>query len=186
MATLAFAGAFRIHEILSKAESTFDPNFTLLGEDLTVSSKNRQETLHVRLKCPKESRSAAATVVDVFENKSELCPVRAFRKWFSCKYREPQLPLFRFHNGTPLTGAKLNRIMKTFLDPYTDSSVGFFATHSFRIGIASMLGQLGFEDQDIMATGRWSSRVFERYMKLTRTKRNIAQDKILSRRPHRT
>ncbi len=80
VATLAFAGAFRIHEILSKAESTFDPNFTLLGEDLTVSSKNRQETLHVRLKCPKESRSAAATVVDVFENKSELCPVRAFRK----------------------------------------------------------------------------------------------------------
>ena len=185
VATLAFAGAFRIHEILSKAESTFDPNFTLLGEDLTVSSKNRQETLHVRLKCPKESRSAAATVVDVFENKSELCPVRAFRKWFSCKFREPHLPLFRFHNGTPLTGAKLNRVMKTLLDPYTDSSVGFFATHSFRIGIASMLGQLGFEDQDIMATGRWSSRVFERYMKLTRTKRNIAQDKILSRRPHR-
>jgi hypothetical protein len=185
VATLAFAGAFRIHEILSKAESTFDPNFTLLGEDLTVSSKNRQETLHVLLKCPKESRSAAATVVDVFENKSELCPVRAFRKWFSCKFRKPQLTLFRFHNGTPLTGAKLNRIMKTLLDPYTDSSVGFFATHSFRIGIASMLGQLGFEDQDIMATGRWSSRVFERYMKLTRTKRNIAQDKILSRRPHR-
>ena len=59
VATLAFAGAFRIHEILSKAESTFDPNFTLLGEDLTVSSKNRQETLHVRLKCPKESCSAA-------------------------------------------------------------------------------------------------------------------------------
>jgi hypothetical protein len=184
VATLAFAGAFRIHEILAKVESTFDPHFTLLAEDLTTSSNGEQQTLHVRLKCPKESRTAAATVVDVFENKSELCPVRAFRKWVGCKRREPQLPLFRFHNGTPLTGAKLNRVMKALLGPYTDSSIGFFATHSFRIGIASMLGQLGFEDQDIMATGRWSSRVFERYLKLTRTKRNVAQDKIRKSQPH--
>ncbi len=46
------------------------------------------------------------------------------------------------------------------------------------IGIASMLGSAGFEDQEIMATGRWSSRVFERYLKLTRTKRAEVNKKI--------
>ncbi len=88
------------------------------------------------------------------------------------------LPLFRLESGTPLTGSKMNIIMKQLLGPFTDPTVGFFATHSFRIGIASMLGQAGFEDQEIMATGRWSSRVFERYLKLARTKRQLAHKSI--------
>ncbi len=47
--TVAFAGAFRIHEILAKTESTFDPNFTLLTEDTNLTSSNGQEILHVKL-----------------------------------------------------------------------------------------------------------------------------------------
>jgi hypothetical protein len=35
VATVAFAGAFRIGEILSKHESTFDPDFTLLSKDVS-------------------------------------------------------------------------------------------------------------------------------------------------------
>jgi hypothetical protein len=37
VATVAFAGAFRIGEILSKQESTFDPDFTLLTRDVSWS-----------------------------------------------------------------------------------------------------------------------------------------------------
>jgi hypothetical protein len=59
-----------------------------------------------------------------------------------------------------------------------DKSIGYFATHSFRIGLASMLGQAGFADQDIMVSGRWSSRVFEIYIKLARTKQRVMQEKI--------
>jgi hypothetical protein len=72
----------------------------------------------------------------------------------------------------------MNIVMKQLLGPFTDPTIGFFGTHSFRIGIASMLGQIGFEDQEIMATGRWSSRVFERYLKLARTKRQLAHKSI--------
>jgi hypothetical protein len=178
--TVAFAGAFRIHEILAKTESTFDPNFTLLTEDATVTSSDGQYILHVKLKCPKESKTAAPTIVDIFQNAGKICPIKAFSKWHNLKHRERGLPLFRFENGTPLTGFKLNRIMKELLGPYTDPEIGFFGTHSFRIGIATMLGQAGFEDQEIMATGRWSSRVFERYIKLARTKRASMQKKISS------
>jgi hypothetical protein len=178
VSTVAFARAFRIHKILAKTESTFDPDFTLLTTDVTMSENTGQETLHIKLKCPKESRSATATIVDIYPNDGKICPIRAFKKWRFLKYRDPLLPLFRFESGTPLTGAKLNSIMKQLLGPHTDPSVGFFATHSFRIGIASMLGQAGFEDQEIMATGRWSSRVFERYLKLARTKRQLAHKSI--------
>jgi hypothetical protein len=34
-----------------------------------------------------------------------------------------------------------------------------------------MLGAAGFSDEEIMAVGRWSSRAFECYVKLARTKR---------------
>ncbi len=178
VATIAFAGAFRIHEILARAESTFDPSFTLLTEDMTLSTDAGQEVLHFSLKCPKESKTAAATIVDVYENTGKICPFKAFKKWCGLRQRERGLPLFRLESGTPLTGAKLNRIMKTLLGPFTDPKKGFFASHSFRIGIASMLGQAGFEDQEITATGRWSSRVFERYVRLSRTKRNTVQRKV--------
>lgn len=178
VATIAFAGAFRIHEILSKTEATFDPDFTLLHKDISSSRQGSQTTLHIRLKCPKESKSVAATVVDIYENGSGLCPVKAYTKWVNLKSREVDLPAFRLVNGTPLTGDRLNKTMTKLLGPHVDKSVGHFASHSFRIGLASMLGQAGFEDQEIMASGRWSSRVFERYIKLARTKRRIVQEKI--------
>ena len=44
-------------------------------------------------------------------------------------------------------------------------------SHSFRAGIASLMGVLGYSDDQIMAIGRWSSSAFERYLKLPRTKR---------------
>jgi hypothetical protein len=178
VSTLAFAGAFRIHEILARNESTFDPDFTLLAEDVSCTLVAGKTNLHVKLKCPKENRSATPTVVDVYENSGPLCPVSAFHNWAKLCYRERNLPLFRLESGTPLTGAKLKKVMKELLGPYTNADRGYFASHSFRIVLATMLGQSGFEDQEIMASGRWSSRVFERYIKLARTNRNLVSKKV--------
>jgi hypothetical protein len=44
--------------------------------------------------------------------------------------------------------------------------------------MASMLGALGYDDDDVKAVGRWSSRAFEEYLMLPRTKR-IAMAKKL-------
>ena len=173
VSTFAFAGAFRIGEILSKLESTFDPDFTLLTRDVTSSlDKDGSSVIHVSLKCPKETKTAAPTVVDLYQNNGPICPVKAFMTWFKSKPRDKNSPLFRLDNGTPLTGAKLNSYMSKFLGPYTDKSKGTFNTHSFRIGLASMLGSLGYSDEEVQASGRWSSRAFEAYMKLKRTKRS--------------
>jgi len=172
VSTVAFAGGFRIGEILSKLESTFDPDFTLLTKDVSCSlDEGGRTVIHICLKCPKESKSATPTVVDLYQNDGPLCPVKAFLTWRKLKPRDIDKPMFRWENGANLTGAKLNSVMSKFLDPYTDKSIGSFNTHSFRIGLASMLGSLGFTDEEIKAAGRWSSRAFEAYMKLKRTKR---------------
>jgi hypothetical protein len=68
--------------------------------------------------------------------------------------------------------------MRLLLDPYTDMSKGHFSGHSFRIGLASMLANLGLPDEELQAAGRWSSRAFEIYMRLKRTKRTAVATKI--------
>jgi len=170
--TMAFAGAFRIHELLCKKESTFDPAFTLLTQDVTWSTNSKNScTLHVQLKCPKESKSTAPTVVDIFQSDSDICPVNAFFTWHNTHTTSSKEPLFTFSSGTPLTGRKFNSILKNLLKPHVDEKLGFFRSHSFRSGLASELAKLGFDDNGIKAAGRWSSRAFENYIKLARTKR---------------
>lgn len=184
--SLAFCGAFRISEILSKLESTFDPAYTLLHEDIqlcTVTVDGRQEeAVQVLVKAPKESRIGKAVIVDVYQANSHICPVKAFKKWSAAaSHLELGQPAFRQSDGTPLTGKKLNRILKERLTGFVDMSMGSLTTHCFRIGMASMLGQLGHDDGEIQAVGRWSSRAFEAYIKLPRTKR-IAMAKRIARK----
>jgi hypothetical protein len=176
--TLAFAGAFRINELLCKRESAFDPDFELLTENVQFRPSSTGRTIQVTLKCPKENKSNVATIVDVFQNNGPLCPVRAMTEWGGHKPDNLGLPLFRFADGTPLTGAKLNKILEQTLGVYTNKTVGKFTTHSFRIGLASELGKMGCSDEEIKEAGRWSSRAFERYVKLKRTKRSIVAQTI--------
>ncbi len=68
--------------------------------------------------------------------------------------------------------------MEHRLAGYVENPGEMFCTHSFRIGTASMLGTLGYGDEDIQAVGRWSSRAFEEYLRLPRTKRMLIAKKI--------
>jgi hypothetical protein len=182
VATLAFHGAFRIHEILSKVESEFDPDFTLLTEN--VRSENRSsvsggKSIVVTLKCPKESKKGgAAVIVEIFETGGVLCPVKAFQKWESRAKPAAGFPLFREANGTPLTGVKLNKWLKDRLQTHVDYQKGKFTSHSFRSGLATTLGTLGYSTDDIKEAGRWSSNAYEVYMKLPRVKRAAVARKI--------
>jgi len=173
--TLAFFGAFRIHELLSRHEATFDPAQTLLGEDISTTGQASQRILSVKLKCPKEKKAGRPTVVDVFEVGGDLCPLRAWDKWQWHKKKSTGYPVFTWSNGRPLTGRKLNSILGKLLD-CRDKKGGKYSTHSFRSGIPTMMGELGHSDEDIKKVGRWSSRAFNLYIKGSRTQRwNIAQ-----------
>jgi hypothetical protein len=105
VATIAFHGAFRIHELLNKVEGEFDPDFALLGKDIKVKNEgNNRKKIEIKLKGPKENRSNKAVVVDILECGGTLCPVKAYTRWRDRAKPTDDLLAFRDENGVPLTG----------------------------------------------------------------------------------
>jgi len=183
--TIAFHGSFRIHEILSRSETFFDPDFTLLRKDMTITHQRwgdgkTTEVLQVTLKCPKESRTGRSTMVDVYETGGPTCPVKGYRLWNdrAGRCRDQDSILFRGQDGVPLTGRRFNAQLKQLLEPFIDYGKGQITAHSFRSGVPSLLGSLGYEDEEIKRVGRWSSRSFEHYTKLPRTSRAAIAQKL--------
>ena len=173
---ICFFGGFRIHEILTKTQTVFDPAFSLLGKDIKIgrfkTKTGFQEVLQIKIKSPKEDRVGRETIIDVYETKGQFCPVKYYKKWLAtCPPAGLNKPAFRISNGVPLTGRRFNEILKELLFPHLDYSKARISTHSFRGGMASLLGEIGFSDEEIQAMGRWSSQAFEAYLKLPRTKR---------------
>ena len=181
VATTAFNGTFRIHELLCKNVNSFDPSFTLLQEDITLKSINigneQTEILQIRLKSEKTDKVGAISIVDVYSSGGTLCPVKAYKKWNNLSStNQPKMPAFRQTNGKPLTGKKFNDILKKMLNKHLTYTNDTITSHSFRAGLPTLIGELGYADSEIQALGRWSSRAFECYLKQPRTKRHeIAQ-----------
>ena len=178
VSSILFHGAFRVHELLCKKQSSFDPDFTLLGRDVKLVTQGGREVLQLRIKAPKEQKVGKDVIVDVYSTDSELCPVRAFKKWIKVKGKEDELPLFRFSSGIPLTGKKFNEVVRDRLKGEVENIEKLFSSHSFRAGAASMMAAIGYSDDDIKAVGRWSSRAFMEYIKLPRTQRAEIARKI--------
>jgi len=170
---IAFAGSFRIGELLCRTEGSFDPDFDLLTEDVKILNDREtgKERIVVKLKCPKESKKGPETLVDVFQADNDICPVRALKKWRGRVRGTPGLPMFSGEDEKPLTGKKLNEILKKLLSPHFDMKLGSFTTHSFRAGVPSMLAASGASEEEVKASGRWSSRAYEAYLKKPRTTR---------------
>lgn len=182
VATLAFSGAFRIHELLARKMSTFDPQITLLGKDVNLKEmhigKEKVSSIQVLIKSEKKDRIGAGVIVDVYESGNQICPVRAFKKWQRTVILKRNKPAFRLESGKPLTGKIFNEMLRKLLGKHLVGYKRKVTSHSFRAGLASLMGKLGYSDDDIMAVGRWSSRSFEAYMKLPRTKRLMMAKKI--------
>ena len=178
VSSILFHGAFRVHELLCKKQSSFDPDFTLLGRDVKLVTQGGREVLQLKIKAPKEQKVGKDVIVDVYSTDTELCPVRAFKKWSKFRGKEEELPLFRFSSGIPLTGKKFNEIVRDRLKGEVEDIEKLFSSHSFRAGAASMMAAIGYSDDDIKAVGRWSSRAFMEYIKLPRTQRAEIARKI--------
>jgi hypothetical protein len=133
--------------------------------------------VQVRVKAPKEDRKGEQTIVDVFETGTDICPVRAVKKWRAATREAAEdMPAFVFESGWPITGASFNAVLRERLANILGEVK--ITAHSFRIGAASRLGELGVSDKEVKAVGRWGSRAFETYLRLPRTKRMIVAKKL--------
>ena len=176
IATVAFHGGFRIHEILPQKQSCFDPLVTLLNKDITIKNIQMEgsnlPTIQIKLKSEKTNKTGRHTLVDIYQSSTQLCPVKAYSKWSIFRSNsEPDLPVFRDETGVPFTGRRFNLFLNDFMAKNFPNVQGKITSHSFRAGIATLLGTLGYSDQEIQSTGRWSSRAFLEYLKMPRSKR---------------
>ena len=174
---LAFHGSFRIHELLSRHEESFDLSTTLLGNNVrhvkTSVGGSIEEFLIIHLKCPKEQQLGKGVNVELFSTGTFSCPVNAWVKWRKlAKFNlEASKPMFRLASGKCLTGAEFNKDIKHLLGRYIDYDHGKYLSHSFRAGMASMMASAGYKDEEIMRQGRWNSRAFLIYCKTGRSSR---------------
>ena len=177
--TALFQGSFRVGEILAATTTNFCPDSTLTGKDVIleeVSVGTRSTNLlKFRIKIPKETRGKKDVWVEVFDLGQQCfynCTT-AWKKWreSSTLSISPDRPVFRKEDGSNFTAQQLNGLLKKLLVKDVDYSGGFVATHSFRAGMASIMGKLGYSDEEIRRQGRWQSSSFLTYLKLGRAER---------------
>ena len=174
--TICFFGSFRISEILCRNKTSFDPLNSLLSCDVklvkTKLNDERVSVLQIQLKQEKTRSNPTPTTIDVFETNSSLCPVSAFLKWKkTSQLSVGELPAFRTEDGRQFSTADFNSFLKEFNEVQFPEAPGRISSHSFRAGLPSILGSLGYADKDIQSLGRWTSSAFSAYVKLPRARR---------------
>ena len=180
-----WGGSFRCSEILSPVESGFLKEEAFSWSKLSTRGGlvdgKWTNWLEIKLLKPKEFREGRSHGVNIelFEVPQALwCPfsaMAAFRKDNKLG-EEPGMPVFRWESGRCLTGRALNAFIKLAcadLSEYPDNA--FLGTHSFRAGIASILGSLGVDEKKIQSVGRWASNAWLIYAKEGRSIRKEDQ-----------
>ena len=175
VACMLFFGGFRPGELLCRNSLSFDPHNALLGKDIkmkTVKVNNLEtETMQVYLVTEKADSSGNGKIVDIYSSASTLCPIQAFKKFRDQAKIEEKKPVFRLQNGKNFTTKMLNEKLKQYLGKHVDTECKRVTGHSFRIGIASLVAQLGYSEEQIKSLGRWSSEAYLKYLRLPRTRR---------------
>ena len=101
-----------MHEVLSEKATGYDPFSTLTWSDIRESrlkvNGNEVCLLILSIKSPKEAKGRTVTV-EIFENKTSTCPVRAFRqlKRILPPKASKSWPFSTKANGLLLTGRSL-------------------------------------------------------------------------------
>ena len=190
VATALFQGSFRVGELLAPSKTKYCPQSTLRSRDVKLTTCKIEgknvDMLMISLRRPKEVKGSKHEVkVEVFDLGEECfysCPV-AWKKWrASSKLElEEELPVFRWEDGSFITAGELNKLLKDFLADKVPYEEGIVATHSFRAGIVSVMGVLGYTDEEIMRQGRWRSSSFLEYVKLGRAARLQEQWKLANK-----
>ena len=186
--TLIWNGSLRVHEALSRSQSSYDPHTTLLENDVEVftESINNQERTVIRIliKSPKEDRVGKDMCLEIFGNNTFLCPVRALDKYKSERNKlnrsDQFLPFFLNRNSKCLSGKDFNSILSELTTDVTENSCSIVRSHSLRAGVPSELAKKGADPHQIQGVGRWSSDAWKDYCKLGRKKRMNITDNLCS------
>ncbi len=122
--------------------------------------------MEVRLKLSKTDPFRQGISLFIGKVSSQLCPVSAMLAYLIVRGNGDG-PLFRFHDGRPLTRQRLVSAVKGALD-VAGVNPGHYSGHSFRIGAATTAAARGLEDSMVRTLGRWKSLAYLDYIKIPR------------------
>ena len=178
VSTVLWNGSFRVHEILGRVQREYDPQTTLLWEDVrereVVVDGSTVTALAFKIKSPKVDKVGTGDYVEVYWTGGFNCPVTAFQRWrrASRVEEQPKMPVFRLTQGCCYTGQQLNKRLEELTGELCSHvKGGKITSHSFRAGVASEMCKAGYSEQDILAAGRWGSDAYKSYCKLGSTYR---------------
>ena len=147
-------GSFRVHEILSRTVSEFDPQTTLLWEDIKFRNVKLEgvmiEAVSFKVKSPKVDRIGAGDFIEVYATGEYNCPVKALGKWREANFltENPKFPVFRTSEDQCFTGKQLNQHLSRLTECLSEHMKGGKVTsHSYRAGIASEMCRAGKPNQ---------------------------------------
>ena len=178
-ASLCFFGFFRSGEITVPSRASFDPEVHLVFKDVTVDSHENPKLIKVRLKASKTDPFRAGVNVFVGATGNDLCPVAAVLTFLTRRGAGPG-PMFKFHDGSPLTRCRLVTEVQRALET---AGVDYkrYTGHSFRSGAATTAARRGIEETTIKMLGRWKSNAYQLYIQTPRNQlaaftRRLAHD----------
>ena len=178
---IAYFGSFRLSEILSKNEWSYNETETLLWSDVKFTSPD-SVLIHV---CIEKTRSNKGAHIDLFRFSGHgCCPVSTLLalKNDSKKAIDNNKPVFSFESGKLLTAEKLIGCIRDLLRPHIGDEVAGIQGHSFRAGLPAAMADCPeiANNDDVKSWGRWNSDSFLLYTRLKFNMRKAIFDKIMS------
>ena len=153
----AFFGLLRVSEYTCKSALSFQQDNTLCYSDVSYGFNS----MSISIKSSKTDPFRTGVNIRLAANFSVLCPVDALKK-FLLVHPSKCGPFFTFNNGKFLTRKNIS----TFVKKYS-GIVANLSSHSFRIGAATTLANMGHPRWLIQSLGRWSSDCFRDYIRIS-------------------
>ena len=119
----------------------------------------------VRIKGSKTDPFREGVTLSIGKTGASVCPVAAMQAYLDCKPNRGG-PLSRTSTGKFLTRGMMCRLVNDTLRS-NNLSIAPYSTHSFRIGAATTAAAAGIPDSKIKILGRWSSSVYQRYVRMS-------------------
>ena len=153
MCVLAFNALLRVGE-MTKSKNNLQFDCIELRNDMVVAYFPRY----------KHNYEGGSTLYLPKIKGSEVCPVQASKQYIALRGNTPG-PFFLKIDNTPFSRAQFVNNLKVALK-FCGLSDLRYKTHSFRIGGATHLAQLGKSEIQIRQAGRWQSNAFAKYTRI--------------------
>lgn len=151
---LAFSTFLRVSNVLSPSRSSWGGSHTLRASDIRMVGNN----LNVTIRSTKTRRNGQPHVLEVMPVLNQrMCPVFAWKVYYSRIRPCPLGPAFMLDDETPLTPGPVVCIMRKALTKPGKQTSSRISFHSLRRGGAQTAAKNGATQEEIMAHGTWKS-----------------------------